>query len=493
MAQGIRVSASEVRIGDEEGGERPGAGTPFRILVMGDFGGRRPLERAWRPALVDRDNFADVMRRAGVEARLAWPEQPELVLPIAQLADLHPDALYDRLPALEQIRSLRAGVANPARHPDAAARARALLDRPTPADAMPAADRPASGSEWLADLLGETHSSKPQAQDPIAAFLQRLGRQYAVAPPPSDQAHLLALLDETAGAALREILHHPRFQALEAAWRALKLLTDRLETGTNLKVYVLDVTREELAADLAVEPGRSRLEKLLTEPEAEPWSLVAGLYRFGPTAEDAADLLSIARMARAARAPFLAAAADRVAGCDSLAMTPDPHDWRHEESDPGVQAWRALRTQPEAAWLGLALPRFLLRLPYGQKTDPCERFGFEEMPDLPRHEDYLWSYPAVACALLLGRSFSREGWDMGEALERELDGLPLHVYRDAGESQVKPCAELALRERALEPLLEAGLLVLVSPRGEDRAVVWRWQSLATPPARLAGPWNPDKG
>ena len=111
------------------------------------------------------------------------------------------------------------------------------------------------------------------------------------------------------------------------------------------------------------------------------------------------------------------------------------------------------------------------------------------MPAVPAHEDYLWGHPALACALLLGSSFSRGGWDMAATMDYELGGLPLHVYREAGESQVKPCAELALRERALERLLDAGLLVLVSPRGEDHAVLARWQSLASPPARLAGGWR----
>jgi type VI secretion system protein ImpC len=362
-----------------------------------------------------------------------------------------------------------------------------LLGLAAPADAARTQGRPASGAEWLSGLLGE--SPRAENADPIEQMLRRLSQQYAVAAPPADQAQLLALLDDAASATLRELLHHPRFQALEAAWRGLKMITHRLDTGTDLKVYALDLTRDELAADLAGGAEGSRLHKLLAEPEAEPWAVTVGLYSFGPTETDAEDLLKLAHIARAAGAPFFAAAADRVAGCDSLAATPDPDDWRIDESNPGTRAWQALRAQPESQWLGLALPRFLLRLPYGRKSDPCERFDFDEMPGVPLHGHYLWGSPALACALLLGRSFGRDGWDMGASLEQELDGLPLHNYRDGGESQVKPCAELALRERALERLLDAGLLVLVSPRGEDRAVLARWQSLASPLAQLVGPWT----
>jgi type VI secretion system protein ImpC len=487
MAQRGGLSEYDVRFGEEERRERPGADTPFRILVLGDFGGRRPLAQPWRPLLTDRDNFDEVMRRAGVELRLPWPDASESALSMEGLDAFHPDALYERLPALGRLRTLRAGVADPARHPDAAREARALLGLADPADAGPAQDRPASGAEWLAGLLGE--SPRAQNADPIEQMLRRLSQQYAVAPPPADQAQLLARLDDTASATLRELLHHPRFQALEAAWRGLKMITHRLDTGAELKVYALDLTRDELAADLAAGGEGSRLHKLLAEPESEPWAVAVGLYSFGPTETDVEDLLKLARIARTAGAPFLAAAADRVAGCDSLPATPDPDDWRIDESDPGIRAWQALRAQTESQWLGLALPRVLLRLPYGRKTDPCERFDFEEVPGAPLHEHYLWGSPAVVCALLLGRSFGRGGWEMGASLEQELDGLPLHNYRDGGESQVKPCAELALRERALERLLDAGLLVLVSPRGEDRAVVARWQSLASPLVRLAGPWT----
>jgi type VI secretion system protein ImpC len=485
MAQ--RGGLTEVRFGEEDGHARPVADTPFRILVLGDFGGRRPLAQPWRPVLADRDNFDEVMRRAGVELRLPWPDAPETALGMEGLDALHPDALYERLPALGRLRTLRAGVADPSRHPDAAREARALLGLAAPADAAPAQDRPASGAEWLAGLLGE--SPRAENADPIEQMLRRLSQQYAVAPPPADQSQLLALLDDAASATLRELLHHPRFQALEAAWRGLKMITHRLDTGTALKVYALDLTRDELAADLAAGAEGSRLHKLLAEPESEPWAVAVGLYSFGPTEPDAEDLLKLARIARAAGAPFLSAAADRVAGCDSLAATPDPDDWRLDESDPGIRAWQVLRAQPESQWLGLALPRFLLRLPYGRKSDPCERFDFEEVPGAPLHEHYLWGSPALACALLLGRSFGRDGWDMGASLEQEIDSLPLHNYRNGGESQVKPCAELALRERALECLLDAGLLVLVSPRGEDRAVLARWQSLASPLAQLAGPWT----
>ena len=96
------------------------------------------------------------------------------------------------------------------------------------------------------------------------------------------------------------------------------------------------------------------------------------------------------------------------------------------------RAWEALRKLPEASYLGLALPRFLLRLPYGADTDPTERFAFEEMDARPEHDHYLWGNPALACAYLLAQAFSQDGWDLRPGVVQEIESLPLHVYREAG-------------------------------------------------------------
>src|SRR6185369_10696905 len=103
-------------------------------------------------------------------------------------------------------------------------------------------------------------------------------------------------------------------------------------------------------------------------------------------------------------------------------------------------AFPTFRSTTDARWVGLAMPRFLLRLPYGAKTDATERFAFEEMPDPPVHQLYLWGNPAIVCTLLLGEAFSRSGWDMRPGEVSQVDGLPAHVYKKDGEPELKPCA-----------------------------------------------------
>ena len=128
------------------------------------------------------------------------------------------------------------------------------------------------------------------------------------------------------------------------------------------------------------------------------WAVVAGNYTFDYTREDAEVLGRMAKIARQAGAGFISAAKANLLGCESLAETPDPDDWQGIPDKQGSQAWEALRELPEAPYLGLALPRFLLRLPYGEDTDPTERFEFEEMTSDLNHEDYLWGNPCFACA-----------------------------------------------------------------------------------------------
>jgi type VI secretion system protein ImpC len=143
---------------------------------------------------------------------------------------------------------------------------------------------------------------------------------------------------------------------------------------------------------------------------------------------------------------------------------------------------------PDGENIGLALPRFLLRLPYGKKTFSAESFDFEEFEGTPEHEYYLWGNPAFAIALQLGRSFNEGGWDMSSGIASEIDGLPLHTFEQDGETHCKPCAEVLLTEQTVERILEEGLIPLVSFKNRDLVQIARFQSVADPPRPLAGRW-----
>jgi type VI secretion system protein ImpC len=200
---------------------------------------------------------------------------------------------------------------------------------------------------------------------------------------------------------------------------------------------------------------------------------VAGNFTFGRTENDIRTLTQLAGLMRAAGAPFLAEA-DLVGELDSSET---------------ARYWNSLRHSPDASWLGLALPRFLLRLPYGKETEPVESFAFEEMPGTPSHQNYLWGNPAFACICLLGQGFSSHGWDLQPRVYQEISGLPLHVYEADGGKHVKPCAELLMTESDAEWILEQGYMPLVSMKNQDAVRLMRFQSIAEPLAPLSGWWS----
>jgi type VI secretion system protein ImpC len=289
----------------------------------------------------------------------------------------------------------------------------------------------------------------------------------------------------------------PAFQDIESAWRAVFFLTRHLETSSQLKLLLIDVSKEELARDLASSQdlrstGTYRLlvEKTVGTPGAEPWAILAGNYTFDSSREDAELLARMAKVAAAAGAPFISSARPSLLGCNSIADLPDRRKWTKQPTAEAAAAWKALRGLAEAPYLGLILPRFLIRLPYGKDTDSTELFDFEEIPDLAAHDDYLWANPAFAAVLLLAQTFSEQGWEFRPGTLSEIKGLPIHIYTLDGEPRSKPCAEVLMTQTAAEEMMEKGFMPLASLKDQPVIRLVRFQSVANPPTVLAGRWNP---
>lgn len=230
----------------------------------------------------------------------------------------------------------------------------------------------------------------------------------------------------------------------------------------DVKIYLFDATLDELMTDLG------SLDKVLSLPR-DPWALLVGNFAFGDGPEDARRLQAMGRFARGTGAPFLAEAQP-----PSVGNVPE--------------SWQELRRSPAARWIGLALPRFLLRLPYGKSTSAAESFHFEEMSGSVHHE-YLWGNPAFCCAYLIGQSFRSHGWDLRPGTHRQMSGLPLHTYTSDGQTVNKPCAEMLLSEKDADLLMELGYMPLASMKDKDAVMLVRFQSIAEPLAPLAGRWS----
>lgn len=481
---------------------------PPRILIMANFSGHRFREPSTgQPDLASRSPLAvDVDRLNAVMARL----EPTLRLPLAttgadftirfaQLDDFHPDALYRRLDLFQTLRRTRTRLLDPASFNQAAAEL-APLAAPQPVHSGPPI--PAEGEAALLErLLGRapTVSSTAQPVEAGAAALQTWLRtivQPHIVHTHPHQSAWVAAVDAAIGDQMRAILHHPAFQALEATWRGVHDLIAHLDDDT-ARVFLVDVTRQELLLDLHAAGGKPQattLHTLLIErgvqmPDGQPWTLLVGDYAFGAAPEDIALLAMMGSLAAAAGGPFLAAAEPGLLGCDAATALADPGRWPPLPA-AAEQYWRLLRTSAVAPWLGLALPRILLRLPYGQKTDPIDSFAFEEMPGGRDPEAYLWGNPAYACARLIAAAFAENGWDFSPGDVLELDDCPAHVYEDAGERLMQPATEVLLSERAMVEILARGPMPLLGHRQRNAIRLARFQSLADPPMALAGAWRP---
>lgn len=492
----------------------PREDSPMRILIMGDFSGRGnrgsqgAADLESRPVVsVDVDNFDRVMSGFYPALRLSLGNAagPDTAIEFRQLDDFHPDRLYRDLGLFQSLRETRSRLRNPATFAEAAEKLRANLAQSPQPDQTARTERKSGAENDAATferLLGrklETGTPKPvlpAGPAVVDELIRRIVAPYIVPDAPPHQAHYVASVDAAIGEQMRAILHDPAFQALESAWLGIHWLIAEFETGEQLKLYLLDVTLDELRSDMQAaggDPERSNLYRLLVEresrlPGGEPWSLLVGHYAFGVDQENVEVLAFLGAIASQAGGPFVAAAEAGILGCRSLAATPDPREW--QPMYPDVEHhWQALRKSAVAPWLGLALPRVLLRAPYGKRNEAIEQFEFEELPAAPAHEHYLWGNPALACALLIGRSFLANGWSMEPGDERDIGGLPACVIERDGERQLLPCAEAYLSERAGEAILARGLMPLMSLKNQNAARLMRSQSLAEPAKPLAGPWR----
>ncbi|MBS1202201.1 MAG: EvpB family type secretion protein, partial [Chromatiaceae bacterium] len=229
---------------------------------------------------------------------------------------------------------------------------------------------------------------------------------------------MIAEIDRKLTEQVNQILHHEDFQKLEGAWRGLHYLVNNTETDEMLKIRVMNISKKELHKTLKKFKGtawdQSPVFKKLYEEEygqfgGEPFGCLVGDYYFDHSPPDVELLGEMAKVAASIHAPFIAAAAPTAMQMDSWQELANPRDLTKIFQTPEYAAWRSLRESDDARYIGLAMPRFLARLPYGAKTDPVEEFDFEEDTAGARHDKYTWANSAYAMATNITRSFKLYG------------------------------------------------------------------------------------
>ena len=303
---------------------------------------------------------------------------------------------------------------------------------------------------------------------------------------------LIGEIDARLSAQVNDILHHPDFQAVESAWRGLDYLVSNTETDEKLKIRFLNVAKDEVARELKKFKGaawdQSPLFKKIYEHEygqlgGEPFGVLIADFYFDNSPPDVELLASLAKIAAAAHAPLISAASPAVMLMDSWREVANPRDLSKLFLTPEHAAWRNLRRSEDSRYIGLTMPRFLGRIPYGARTAPVEEFAFEEITE-GQAQNYLWANAAYAMGININRSFRAYGWCSrirGIESGGAISGLPVHTYptEEGGVDMTCP-TEVAISDRREVELAKNGFMPLVHCKNSSLAAFIGAQSLHCP-------------
>lgn len=356
-----------------------------------------------------------------------------------------------------------------------------------------------AGSEFASLLEKEFKPRNEKAREQVESAVQTLAGFVLkdVKTVSADAVHtieaIIAELDKKMTAQVNAIIHHEDFQKLEGAWRGLSYLVNNTETDEMLKIKVLNVSKSEVGKTLKKFKGtawdQSPLFKKIYEEEygifgGHPFGCLVGDFAFDHSPADVDWLREMAKVSAAAHAPFIAGAAPSVLGMDSWGELANPRDLTKIFQTPDYAAWRSLRESEDAKYIGLAMPRFLARLPYGAKTDPVEGFDFEEDTAGADSSKYTWANSAYAMAVNINRSFKLYGWCSrirGVESGGVVEGLPVHAFpTDDGGVDMKCPTEIAITDRREAELAKSGFMPLLHKKNEDYAAFIGAQSLQKP-------------
>ncbi len=355
------------------------------------------------------------------------------------------------------------------------------------------------GNDFTALLHKEFKPKTEEAKSAVEQAVQTLAQQALAGTAVIGQdvvktiEAMVAELDRKLTEQVNLILHHEDFQRLEGAWRGLHYLVNNTETDEMLKIRVMNITKKDLHKTLKRYKGtawdQSPLFKRVYEEEygqfgGEPFGCLVGDYYFDQSPPDVELLGEMAKISAAAHAPFIAGASPTVMQMDSWQELANPRDLTKIFLTPEYAAWRSLRESDDARYLGLAMPRFLARQPYGARTNPVDEFDFEEDTGAADHSKYAWANAAYAMATNINRSFKLYGWcsrirgiESGGAVE----GLPVHTFpTDDGGVDMKCPTEIAISDRREAELAKNGFMPLIHRKNSDFAAFIGAQSLQKP-------------
>ena len=568
----------------ETGGAMEKKELPFIVGIFADLSGDKPTVA--RPAVkerkmveVDAENFDGVMSSFGPGISFRYTDagsgkEKKSTLSFKKLDDFSPLSVVKQFTPLTELFEQRAGLrdmqariesddevelaveallakndaANSARDklvelfvggttPAAAEGAEGEEGAEAPAPAAEKVERSSWSAVDLSDVSGYMPASLSSYNDSqLKHFKDALGYFTELLLAPLQQGAelegsvskhidgLVARIDTDMTELLNQVLHHDNFQRLEASWRGLHHLVSRSETGTSLKLRVMNITRDELQDDLekAVEFDQSHVFKLIYEAEygtygGAPYSLLVGDYYFGREPRDISLLEKIAEVAASAHAPFLAAVSENMFGLKSFDMLAKPRDLAKIFESAELNPWRGFRDTEDSRYVALTMPRVMLRLPYGEKRLLAEGLRYEEQVVVPVlqegqepealliGDDYqeqagnvdtsrcLWGNPAWFMAERITKAFAMYGWTAairGVEGGGLLEGLPNMTYNTAdGDLGLQCPTQVAITDRREKELNDLGFIAALHCKGTNKAAFFGGQTANSPKKYLVDAAN----
>lgn len=341
--------------------------------------------------------------------------------------------------------------------------------------------------------FGKETTARERGKDLIKEFITQVS-QGDLAVSKDTEAMInarIAQIDHLVSLQLNQVMHAPEFQKLEGSWRGLRYLMDNSETGTMLKIRILNASKKDLLRDLQKAPefDQSALFKKVYEEEygvfgGEPFGALIGDYEFGKHPEDIELLEKVSNVAAAAHAPFLTAADASLLNLDSFTSLGQPRDLAKIYDSTEFAKWKSFRQSEDSRYVGLCVPHILVRLPYGKDTKPVDGFNYEEGVDGTDHSKYLWGNAAYALGSRLTQAFAMHGWCAairGVEGGGLVEGLPAHNFRtDEGDVALKCPTEIAITDRREKELADLGFVPLVHCKNTDYAAFFSIQSAQKP-------------
>jgi type VI secretion system protein ImpC len=214
----------------------------------------------------------------------------------------------------------------------------------------------------------------------------------------------------------------------------------------------------------------------------KPYGAMFANFEITHSSSDIALIQKCAAVAAMSHAPFFASVGSKMMGMNDWLKLPNLKDLKAVFEGPQYAKWQSFRESEDARYVGLLMPRFLLRVPYGPETVPVRSFNYQE-ETVGKHDGYLWGNATFAFATRIADSFAKFRWCpniIGPQSGGAVEDLPVHHYEAMGEIQTKIPTEIMISERREFELSEEGFIALTFRKDSDNAAFFSANSCQKP-------------